>query len=414
MIGAAFAYLLVLSVGAVLYQKKRWVELSIIAVPILFCGYFLLSIGVFSFGEAMPFRYYSPDRKAEYGYVLILFSLHFVTVICGFAVVNRFDRRSYVDLDRISLKSFYVGSTGAIFCLLPAFIVVSALPTSDLWRRNTFSYDTDPLNLLRFADLLVLISAVLIPFIKSTPLKYLTLAMVTLSFLALGSRTAILLLFVFAAMNLFIVRKSNKWVSLVVTVVAFWLLGTLLLLRDFNSGGLALVLETAIFGDAGAIAEAMLYGSNYNFNLSFVLIAELLASVQTEDRWFIYGILPLPSAFFDQTEQYDSFNRFRKNVPYSGVGYLWAYLGPTVYFVIVFLSTLAILTARKIVSETRDVFELILCSAMFLFPFIIMLQYNLRTGTRVAYALIFVYFVVALLRKTSSGSQGQRIQGIQT
>ena len=408
MISAFLVYALVLLFAFALFRNGRWLELSIAGIPIVFCGYFLISIGIFSFGEIMPFTYYNSNRTDEYGYVSVMICLHFLVVLLGFLIVGRYDQRQYKPYQLRQIKSIGLGALGALFCLLPLVFVVISLPTSVLWERNTFATDVAPGSALRFADLLAPVSALLIPFIRSSLMKYTILALVTLGFLALGSRTAILMLFVFSAMNLAVIQRARTSTSLACLALGFWLLGTILLLRNYNAGGLLVVLRTAIFGDYGAIGDAIIYGSNYNFNLSFVLIAELIASVQTEDRWFYYGVLPLPSAFFDQTSQYDAINRFRKNIPFPGLGYIWAHIGPFVYFSFVFLSTLAFLFARKVVSVNRDIYEAILCFSIFAFPLIILLQYNLRTGTRIAYVLILIYFFVAFWRNGAVASRNRR------
>lgn len=409
MIVAFLTYAIVFSTGFVLYRRRRWLEFSIICVPALFCGYFLLSIGIFSFGEEMPFTYYSRDRKEDYGYVATMICLHFLTVIISFLVAGRFDLRAYAAGRSQHLKSFGLGVPGALFCLMPVVFVVLSLPASDLWYRNSFRYEVGASNWLRFADLLVLLSAILIPFISSRILKYTSLVSVTIGFLALGSRTAVLVLCVFSVMNLIVIKKTRTWASVAILASAFWLLGVILLLRLHNLGGIFAVVEVALFGDYGAIADRMIYGINYNFNLSFVLIADLLSNVRTENRWFYYGVLPIPSAFFDQTDLYDATNRFRANIPYSGFGYALAHMGGGRYLTFVFLSSVAFLMMRKMFSLKRDIYEAILCFGVFVFPFIILLQYNLRTGTRIAYTFIVVYFLVSIWRSAVFGARGRRV-----
>ena len=409
MITAFLTYAIVIFTGFALYRRRRWLELLVVCVPALFCGYFLLSIGIFSFGEEMPFTYYSRDRKEEYGYVSTMICLHFLTVTVGFLIAGRFDVRPYIARRSQHLKSIGLGVPGAFFCLMPVVFVVLSLPASELWYRNSFRYEVGASNWLRFADLLVLLSAILIPFIRSQILKYSILILVTIGFLALGSRTAVLVLFVFSLMNLIVVKKTRTWVSVAILVAAFWLLGVILLLRLHNLGGIFAVVEAALFGDYEAIIQRMIYGINYNFNLSFVLIADLLSNVRTEDRWFYYGVLPIPSAFFDQTDLYDATNRFRANIPYSGFGYALAHMGGVQYITFVLFSSLAFLIARKIFSVKRDIYEAILCFGVFVFPFIILLQYNLRTGTRIAYTFIAVYFVVAIWRSSVIRARGRRV-----
>ncbi|MEM8976356.1 MAG: hypothetical protein AAGD43_30190, partial [Pseudomonadota bacterium] len=341
MIGAFLVYGLVLFVATALFRSGRWLEFSIMAVPVLFCGYFLISVGIFSFGEDMPFTYYNPNRKEDYGYVSTMICLHYLTITAAFLFVTRFDKTRYQASRLQELKSVRLGTTGALFCVMPVPFILSAVSVSELWFRNSFQFSSDASGWLRFADLLVFLSAVLIPFIRNASLKYIVLAMVTVAFLAIGSRTAIAVLFVFSCMNLFVLERAKTWTSILLLFVTLWLLGTVLLLRAYNLGGISAVFEVALFGSYSDIIDRIIYGFNYNFNLSFILIAELLGSVKTSSTWFYYGIIPLPSAFFDQTSEYDALNRFRKNIPYSGLGYTLAYLGPLGYLAVVFLSSVA-------------------------------------------------------------------------
>ena len=176
-----------------------------------------------------------------------------------------------------------------------------------------------------------------------------------------------------------------------------------MLLRVENEGGLLAVMRAVVSTKPSTLVAMSVYGLNYIFNLSFVLIGELSQGVQAEARWFNYSILPLPSFVFDQTAEYDAQNRFRANVPYPGFGYALAYLGTVRYLVIVFLTSLTFMSFRKYLSTRRDIFEGVLCFAFFIFPFLILLQYNLRTGSRLIYLLAFIFFAVALLRRVKLG-----------
>lgn len=400
MILAFFVYTLVLVLAFALYRNRRWLELSIISVPVLLCGYFLLSVGVFSFGEYMPFDYYRAGKKDAYGYVSVMVCLHFLAMVLAFLIVGQLSqKRSYERGGLQRLKGLGVGSIGAIACLIPAAFVVLAVPLSQLWSRNTFAFEGDTASLMRFADLTVFLSAIVIPFIRNRYQKYLVLFVVVCAFLAIGSRTAIAVLMTFFLTNVLVLQRMRPWVGVVIFFAAFWLLGTILLLRTYNSGGLQEVIEVALFGDYAEILSRMIYGTNYNFNLSFVLIAELLETVRVEAGWFYYSILPVPSAIYDQSAQYDAMNRFRKNIPYSGFGYALSFLGPWLYLGIVFVTSVIFLWVRNIVSVRRDIFEAIFCFLVFSIPSLILLQYNLRTGTRLIYFFVGLYILVALWRQ---------------
>lgn len=399
MIAAFSSYALLLFAAWHLRQRKMWLEFVIILVPILFCGYFILSIFVFSFGEFMPFNYYKSALNPVYGQVSAMISLHFLVVVLALLSVRTFDKKPYKRMQSISIHAFSVGPFGALFCMLPILFILLATPVSELWDRPSFIVETDRGHWMRFADLLLFISAIMTPFIKSVPLKLFTLFSVSLAFLLIGSRSGVLMLLIFATVELFIVRRHRKWFPILISILGIWMLAIILYLRWDSGGGLLAILRTMFGGDPELLISAVGYGANYIFNLSFVLIGEMLVSVEAESRWFTYSILPLPSAFFDMTEAYDAHSRFRTNIPYSGFGYAIIFLGPTVYLLVVYLSALSFLSARWALSTRRDLLEGILCVAFFVFPFLILMQYNLRTGSRLIYVFAFLYFAVAIGRR---------------
>ncbi|MEQ8293719.1 MAG: hypothetical protein RIA08_16070 [Roseovarius sp.] len=399
MIAASSSYALLLFAAWHLRQRKMWLEFAIVLVPILYCGYFGLSIFVFSFGEFMPFTYYRAALKPVYGQVSAMISLHFLVVVLALLSVRAFDHRPYKRMQSISLRAFSVGPFGALFCMLPVLFVLLATPLSELWDRPSFIVETDNGHWMRFADLLLFISAIMTPFIKSVPLKLFVLFSVSLAFLLIGSRSGVVMLLIFATIEFFIVRRHRKWFPIMISILGIWMLAIILYLRWDGGGGLLAILRTLFGGDPELLTSAVGYGVNYLFNLSFVLIGEMFVSVEAEARWFTYSILPLPSAFLDQTAAYDAHSRFRNNIPYSGFGYAIIFLGPTIYLLVVYLSALSFLSARWVLSTRRDLLEGILCVAFFVIPFLVLMQYNLRTGSRLIYVFAVLYFAVALGRR---------------
>ncbi|WP_090208547.1 hypothetical protein [Yoonia litorea] len=381
------------------WSGRRLLELAVLCVPLIYCGYFVLSILVFSFGEDMPFDYFSRNMLDVYGFVLTMICFHFFAVLAAMRFVDLLDNRSYVAVDVNYFRKLDIGITGFLFCISPAFFVFLAVPNSDLWERPAFIYISASNHWMRFADLLLFLSAVLTPFIRRNGFKFLCLFVVTTSFLAVGSRSAIVMLIVFAAVEMLVLRRHRSWVPIAIGLLAFWLLGAILYLRIVNSGGILPVFQAAFFSDFSAVSHMVLYGTNYIFNLSFVLNGELLETVAAEAKWFYYSIIPVPSVLYDLTAEFNSTHRFRANIPYPGFGYAISYMGPFLYIGAVFLSSFGFLLARKYLSTRRDIFEAILCFSFFAFPFLIQLQYNLRTGTRLIYVFAAVYFIVAILRR---------------
>lgn len=399
MIAAFASYALLLFAAWYVRQRKMWLEFAIILVPILYCGYFILSVFVFSFGEFMPFTYYTATLKPVYGQVSALISLHFLVVVLALLSGRIFDRRPYKKLPSVSVGAFSVGPFGALFCILPVVFVLLSAPLSELLNRPIFIVDTDTGHWMRFADLLFFASAILTPFIRNSPIKFVVLASVTVAFLLVGSRAGVVMLLIFGTVELFLVKRHTKWVPILIYILGIWMLAVVLYLRWESGGGLLAILNAMFDPDPGLMLSAVLFGANYIFNLSFIMIGQMFVSVEAEARWFIYSILPIPSAYYDLTEAYDAHSRFRRNIPYSGFGYAINFLGPTVYLIAVYLSTLGFLAMRWVMSTRRDLLEGILCVAFFVFPFLILMQYNLRTGSRLIYVFAFLYFAVAIGRR---------------
>ncbi|NKX41416.1 hypothetical protein HGG71_08025 [Rhodobacteraceae bacterium R_SAG2] len=397
MIAAFASYGLVCLASAHALLRRNWLELSVLVVPLVYCGYFIISIFIFSFGETMPFTYYSRSAFNAYSYVSTMICFHFLSVFTSLLLFKSIDRRKYEPTDLSRVRAFGVGVSGAAFCALPAFFVFIAVPMEELWDRPRYIFESDTAHWMRFADLLLFVSAVLTPFIRSALLKFLILFLVSTAFLSVGSRSGVAMIFIFAGLELFVIRRHNKIFSVAILLISLWMLGVVLYLRAINSGGIVQVIEVA--DEFDKILPMILFGTNYNINLSFVMIAELLATVEAEAQWFYYSVLPVPSAFYDRSVGFDAANRFRANMPYSGFGYALSYLGGLKYLGAVFLSSALFLLARKSISTRRDILEALLCFSFFSFPFLLLLQYNLRTGTRLIYGLAIFYFTIAVLRR---------------
>lgn len=399
MASAFLTYGIVCLAAAYARRQRMWLELAILLIPVIYCGYFLLSVFIFSFGENMPFTFYSRDNSEVYSYVVTSICLHFLAVFCAYSVVGRIDRKRYVSIDLSNARTLTIGPMGVAFCILPAVFVVMAVPISELWYRPRFVFESNTAHWMRFADLLLFISAVLTPFIWNSTLKFLTLFVVTIAFLAVGSRSGVVMIFIFVGIEMFVLKRNHLWVSVLLSCVALWLLGATLYLRVVHEGGVVALIDAALFIDFGTIIERIVFGLNYIFNLSFILIGEMLTTVEAEVDWFYYSIIPIPSALYDRSAEFSVSNRFRLGIPYSGFGYALGYLGLWLYISIVFSASMVFLIGRKFLSKKRDIFEAILCFSLFAFPFLVMLQYNLRTGSRMIYILTIVYFATAIGRR---------------
>ena len=210
MIPAFSAFLLLLLAAGFSLIRRHFMELLILTVPILFSGYFIVSIYLFSFGEDMPFTYYSRDSWDDYGYVIVMFCLHFFVVFLVFLVARIFDRRRYKGIDITSLNKASLGIVGALFCATPVFFILMAVPLNELWYRPRFIFESDSASWMRFADLTLFLSAVLTPFIRSSTFKYGILFIVSAAFLAVGSRSGIVMIILFVAIEVIILHRQNR------------------------------------------------------------------------------------------------------------------------------------------------------------------------------------------------------------
>ena len=327
-----------------------------------------------------------------------MISAHFLVVVLAFLSARLFDRRRYTQIRFLHVQDFAVGTSGALFCMLPTFFVLLAAPLSELWSRPSFIVTTDSGHWMRFADLLFFISAVLIPFIRNTPLKFFVLFMVSAAFLLIGSRSGVIVLFIFVAMELGVRRHHSRWFSILIFLIGLFFLSVILYLRWVGGGGVVPILRAMAFANWEQLLSAVLFGINYIINLSFVMVGEFLMSVETEEQLFTYSINPLPSFVHDMTGYYDANSRFRKRT------LSWLRLRDRLPWLAYLLNDCLLFRLRffnsKVVAiEKRDLLEAILCAVFFVFPVLLLLQYNLRTGMRLIYVFALIYFGVAVLRR---------------
>lgn len=387
------------------YTYSNRMVASLAAVPLIFCGYFLVSTFLFSFGSTMPYDYFDIAKDSLYLFVTTAFCLHFLAVILAFYTIEprratpRPTPLSCHELEIKKRKPLQIGLTGAAFCASPVFFILMSSPIEDLYSRNQFILASAHHGWMRFADLAFFSSAVLTPFIRNPLFKYAILFFVFLAYLSLGSRSAVIFLVLFSTIDFFALRRRSVARLLFFGFLSLYSLSIILHLRNVNAGGLNAALIAFVFTPLPTLLESVIYGLNYIFNLSFVLIAELFATVTPEAKWFYYSILPLPSSVYDMTIEFDEHMRFRKNIPYSGFGYALLYLGLPTYFCVVFLISVLFLLGRRLISRKRDMIDSILCYSFFVFPFLISLQYNLRTTTRLAYLAALLYVAVSIARR---------------
>lgn len=97
--------------------------------------------------------------------------------------------------------------------------------------------------------------------------------------------------------------------------------------------------------------------------------------------------------------EYDEFSRFPANMPYPGIGYAIEYLGLPLYAMLVLVASTVFEAMRGILAIRKDVTDSVLYYAAIFLPFLIGLQYKLRTASRLCYLLVIIYFTQAIVRR---------------
>lgn len=385
------------------WNQKDWLLTSIISIPVLFCGYFLISVVVFTFGQVMPYTYFDEQYMTIYMQVVAMFCLHFIMVSFGYSAARYAPDRSRAALSYqrhlSKVRDLEIGSWAFAVAILPPLFILLSSDFGDLASRQGFILKSAQHGLMRFADLFFFPAVLVLPFMRSNVLRLFALFAIFTAFIALGSRSAVVALVVYMVIRFFLLKRMSGTKFLLWSVFTAYSLGIVLVLRTQNEGGLLAVATAFVSENPSSIFDGLVFGLNYIFNLSFVLIGELFMIARPKEEFFLYSILPLPSFVFDMTAEYDAHMRFRANIPFSGFGYAVLFLGPVLYAAMVFATSFVFFTARRLFVTRKDLFERVACFAVVVFPFLILLQYNLRTGTRLAYTFVALYFMVSLVRR---------------
>ncbi|MBR9847007.1 MAG: hypothetical protein GYB35_13280 [Algicola sp.] len=380
--------------------RKNEVYAVLIAVPLFHSAYFFFSTQVFSFGLFLPYDYFQEEASLEYFYICLAIALHCILVVLALEL-SRYLLPLKQNESTGKLKfSLKVNSNILFFVsLLPVVFMLLSFDVSLLIDRDTYSFEAAQHGWMRFADLFLLISCFLIPLINNRVLKYTALFLNIAFFSMLGSRSSVLLIWSYVFVDRIILGKDRLFFQVMVGLLGVYWLAIILSLRPGNEGGALSIINKVLEFNIGEVMRYISFGLNYMINYSIVINQKMLAEGVVSVPFYIYSILPIPSSLYDMTEAFDAFSRFRKNVPYPGFLYSIKAISASGYFMLVFLLTLALGVLRQVVSTRRDILEKVLLAAMIILPFLLSLQYNLRTTTRILYVLVLLYFVISLARR---------------
>lgn len=399
------------AVLCVAYITRSSKALVFFSVPFLIIGYFTLSTRVFEFGKIVPFGLYNDQSETSYAFVQLYLLGHFLAAFVGIsaaALLSRSPRAlgrpegsTWVTLlaTPASTRERPLGIFPFLVCLSPAGLVVAAVGLDELVSRGHFVPDFANGSVMRFADISFWFSTLVTPFLRRSWMRAAVLIAVVVAFSALGSRSAPVMLIIYVLVDSFIF--TGRWAvrHSVLSGASVALLALLLAVRATGDGGLAALAETAVRLTFWDLLTFGSFGLNYMLNYSVVINAEMIAADAAEMESFLYSVLPVPSGVYGRTEWYDAANRFRVNVPYPGFGYAISYLGSAVYMGAVAVTFFSVELVRSWVITRRDLLDRILYYGWVFLPFLVSLQYNLRTASRLFYLFLAIYFVFGVGRR---------------
>lgn len=388
--------------------RKRGVIFALF--PLANIGYFIVSTSIFDFGQFLPFGIYEERKWNLYNFICWAIFLHFLVAYLG---LTAGDHLTISQRSRPILRDTLLGRPkrelgllAFVVCISPAVFVLLSFDIGWLIDRDSFSFPGAVYGWMRFADITFWLSALLTPFLARRQHRVLALTLVVVVFATLGSRSAPVMLLIYVGIERLVLGEKRK-AHYVLVAFALSLLAVLLSMRPLNQGGLVALLQRVATLELAEFWTFVGFGLNYVLNFSVAINAEMIAHGNVEPRFFYYSVLPLPSFLYDLTVEFDAQNRFRANIPYPGFGFALSFLGLWLYLLTVGLAYMTIGLLRNVLVTRRDAVEQLMLYAVVFLPFVVGLQYNLRTASRIFYFFIGLYFIVGVLRRMQIGSLRQ-------
>lgn len=385
---------------------RRWTGVVFVVLPVALAGYFVISTGLFAFGRDIPFDLFSRTGSTYtlvLGYVLLHFLVAYGGLLAGRLIVRRATGRMEGRQEGGgavgSAPSATLGGMAFILAMSPAVMVVIAVGPAELLNRGQFVAQPVRPALMRVADLLFWVSVLVTPFLKRQWMRGISLVVVASAFSAIGSRAGPVLIVGYVVIRYATMRRRAFAPAVLQLCLAMVLLGYLLFLRQHNAGGIESFRKYAGVVSMSDLGAQVMLGVNYLTNYSVTVNAWMLEQGRVSTDGFLYAVSPIPSALWDLTAWYDAENRFRKNIPYPGFGYSLKYLGSVMYGCAVFVLFFAVEVMRRTLVTRRDALEKLLYYGWVFIPFLVSLQYNLRTATRLGYLLVAVYLLHGVIRR---------------
>ncbi|WP_150081133.1 hypothetical protein [Chlorobium phaeobacteroides] len=372
----------------------------------LFVMYYVsVSLLLFDFGKDMPFGFnrYIYDDILIYGTLVVLLSCIFYDI--GFNLgKNKFIIKALDEKNDGLLKDILF----SIISIVPVLFLIEAFDFAYLLRRGFYSSLSSNVVYVKYADIFAYISMLLTPQIYSKYLRRVVFVMVFMIFAAIGSRMAILyaMAYLFIRMGVNFNRDSSIRFKYYVYLFFFLLLGVNIYIMRSGS----------VFGFVGFIESIWYFGFslfyemfkflNFSINCSVITIGRYVVDPDINYYLFLQSLNPLPGFLLPISQgDIDAWARFRKNIPYSGLSQVYVHLGPIfssiVFFLIGRINKYFVLMFSVYSNGKYYVNKLLyhIVAIMGGIPLLVGFQFNIRTVTRVYYAVWFIALLVIFLKK---------------
>lgn len=359
--------------------------------------YSYISLILFDFGFFVPF---SMGKYAIEGNILIpiyIFSSSSLLFLLGQRLLFK---NKKLELNKKENKkiSMYKNNFFAVFSLFTVFVVIQSTGLDNLIYRQGYVIENADLSFRKIADVMIWISIITLPLIKNKLLMRISFILLFLSFLGLGSRSAMVVLFSYPIINYFINRGGRLKLVLMLFVATIFSLA-ILDVRSDTFQGIIPIFNKIIELDLNL--DTLVFLINYISSYSILLFSDYLDSYIISYHYYYMSLNPLPGTFLD-IAGIDSWARFRKNIPHSAFSQMYVHSGAISIMIFFFLHGLLCGYIKNRINKTFISIKLkmsmfILCDFLFIVPIVRAMQYNLRTASRLEYMIILVGLVLVFI-----------------
>ncbi|EGR2438851.1 hypothetical protein V9K15_002427 [Vibrio cholerae] len=372
---------------------------ALVSYFLIICAvYSYISLIIFNFGFIVPFDLGSGlDKKFILDAIVVLavsgISFSIGQMIC-YRRVEQKVRCDNVKRNSLNFNNVKSNFYAVIPIITGIFVILSVGPES-LLIRDSYVVENANLTLRKYADITVWISILVIPFIKNKHLMFIVFLFLFLTFVGLGSRSAIVVGISYPLFNVVINNSSKLKALLAVFFVSIISISLMAVRFEYERG---LIPTFSNIFNYSVDYSFGLYLFNYLTSYSTLLFAEYINSHTLSYKYFYMSLNPLPGFMLD-IEGIDHWARFRKSIPHPAIAQLYSHASALIlYFYFFFKGVVCGYVKRKIIisygNSSFIVSSLIAVDLLFLIPVIRGMQYNLRSVARLEY---FIFLLLLLL-----------------